>query len=359
MQLASTRLPSGDEWKAKYIQHTVNLAYLMTECLVTQMSTNQTSNLDFSLMSNQNFIILVDSISLSIHAVNFQATASLQCAGRRPETMYQRCICTALGNILLDIFSLGQSNVLEFNGGDESSSTPAAKRQARELSRTRTDPISSAAERLLLSLDTPLSICRLICDLLDSISVPPNTAITSLDDALDELNQIRFNPEKYLVDCACPTKALEETRLFSAGNAEVELFGRERELDVLMNAKQNISTHALGLGNASSRNNGGFMSEALFLSGNSGSGKSSLLHRLVNQCTQEKWYVETSIVLTLHLNLHVTHISYLFPSSFAYYLLVKCPGLSFPASLTNRWHHTRYSLKLSTIFSESGESQHA
>ena len=83
-------------------------------------------------------------------------------------------VSVSLGKILLELFSKGQYLSIQFsslestdNGEDDDTTMPSvAKRMA---SVAISDSISEMAKNLLLDLGTPLSICRLVCDLLDGV----------------------------------------------------------------------------------------------------------------------------------------------------------------------------------------------
>ncbi|KAL7532255.1 hypothetical protein ACHAXR_009447, partial [Thalassiosira sp. AJA248-18] len=154
------------------------------------------------------------------------------------------------------------------------------------------DSISATAKSFLLGLGTPLSICRLVCDLLDATNESPsNSTLISLDQVLWDLTNMKNNPQTFLFDRTCPQKALDDTCLFNSKDGH--LFGREKEMEALMAVKNRISRHVNSPAQSSSDSiqEGTFRGEATFLAGYAGSGKSCLLHSLVRACHEEQWFV--------------------------------------------------------------------
>ncbi|KAL7532173.1 hypothetical protein ACHAXR_005679, partial [Thalassiosira sp. AJA248-18] len=152
--------------------------------------------------------------------------------------------------------------------------------------------ISATEKSLLLDLGTPLSICRLVCDLLDAVNEPPsNSAQITVDQALWDLTNMKNNPQTFLFDRTCPKKALDDTCLFNPKDGH--LFGREKEMEALMGVKRDFSRHFNSLAQSSSDSIQGssFRGEATFLAGYAGSGKSCLLRSLVHKCHEEQWFV--------------------------------------------------------------------
>ncbi|NCF55214.1 MAG: AAA family ATPase, partial [Planctomycetia bacterium] len=243
-------------------------------------------------------------------------------------------VCVALGNILLDIFtksagSMGNAGTIEADDGgtldasqsahehENHSTQPPGKRQAKSTAPGGSSSAATsekAAENLLM-LGMPLSICRLVGDLLDAevkepaqafsaLSLedalgadgtrPKKCAIRSIHEALQDLEQMRTFPEKFLFDRACPQDAMDDTCLFTA-STDVQLIGRERESLVLMTSMNKISAHVRDAeqssNNSVSSQDEKFLCEALFLCGYAGSGKSSLLYSLLHTCTKDQWFV--------------------------------------------------------------------
>jgi len=209
---------------------------------------------------------------------------------------------------------------------------------------------------LLLDVGMPSSVRRFVCDLLDAIDEPcPSSALLSLDEALWDLTQMRNDPDLFLFDGTCPRRALERTGLFShhgigggagagqgakggiATAAEDDdsscadggtLFGREKELDLLVRCQRKVASHVqrthrtesndptattnfgAGGGGGGDGSSGGltfsgndidFHCEMAFISGYAGSGKSSLVRSLVRKCARERWFIlsckfETQVV---------------------------------------------------------------
>ncbi|KAL7531483.1 hypothetical protein ACHAXR_004068, partial [Thalassiosira sp. AJA248-18] len=152
--------------------------------------------------------------------------------------------------------------------------------------------ISATAKSLLLDSGMPLSICRLVCDLLDATNESPsNSTLISLDQALWDLTNMKNNPQTFLFDRTCPKKALDDTCLFNP--KDEHLFGREKEMEALMAVKNSISRHVNSPAQSSTDSIEGsnFRGEATFLAGYAGSGKSCLLRSLVRACSEEQWFV--------------------------------------------------------------------
>ena len=195
----------------------------------------------------------------------------------------ERAVCASLGNILLVLFSGGQASPCS----DESALLPsAAKRMktahaaAAAAAAGSSSKLTSAAKAkaLLSNLNMPNSICRLVCDLLDSqtegTSLTFTTAITTLQEAIYDMNQMKLHPKSFLFDRTSAESALQDTALFSNSEGQTTLFGREGEIDVLLKAKRRIERHTRTQSEVASArsevDSSGFQSEAIFLSGYAG-----------------------------------------------------------------------------------------
>lgn len=170
---------------------------------------------------------------------------------------------------------------------------PAGKRQVRLSTPIANSSKSTMATNILREVGMPVSICQLISDLIDAKVEPcPNSAQTSIDEVLWDLTQMKENPNSFLFDRTCPQQALDETLLF--GNADDHMFGREKEIKALMDAKDKVSAHVHTRTdniNPMSIQDGNFLCESAFLGGYAGSGKSSLLNSLITACTNDNWFV--------------------------------------------------------------------
>mmetsp|Transcript_12564 Transcript_12564/g.27248 ORF Transcript_12564/g.27248 Transcript_12564/m.27248 type:complete len:1558 (+) Transcript_12564:111-4784(+) len=302
-----------------YLKGAVNLSWLLTKHLMQLIAASEITLLDISI---EKVIIFVDPpltmqspSSLPIKAVQFQPSvrsflSMAQHAQSASSLHSPRAACAALGGILLEIFSKGRSSSPETSSGtnntldttqyNQQAIMPPAQR--RKLAVPMAGSISAMANSILLEVGMPISICRLVCDLLDAINEPcPGSALTSMEEVLWGLTQMKDDPEHFLFDCLCPQKALDDTCLFHGIDRDY-LFGREKELAILMNAKKNISSHVqrvyaedpLNIGERSNAPFGQeirYLCEAAFLSGYAGSGKSSLLQPLICACNQEGWFV--------------------------------------------------------------------
>ena len=227
----------------------------------------------------------------------------------------QRRICVQLGKVLLELFSGGQQAILaklsdgngsssanfsqDSNATQQSSSECAMLHQPvrkRQLTlQADTGPQSSVGKNILLDMGVPLSVCQLICDLINaeengSSSDDTSEPLTSVKGALWDLTLMKAKPQLYLFDRTCPRQALEDTCLF--GNASEHLFGREKEYNTLINAKNLVAAHVHTKTDESPEPWDMFLSESVFLGGYAGSGKSALMHSVTKVCNDEKkWFV--------------------------------------------------------------------
>ena len=213
----------------------------------------------------------------------------------------------ALGIILLELFSRGcysQSGMLSpasdtfnvpTNSGDHSIGMPPARK--RKLSVPTVGTMSVMAKRILLNAGVPVSIRRLVCDLMDAGSErSPETTFSSLEEVYWDLSQMINDPEHYVIDRICPRKAFEDTGLHQSVHS---LFGRDEELSTLMEAKKRIAKHTQGSGNQTNCTKGNlsydeeidFSCETVFLRGYAGSGKSVIMNSLKRSCIADGWLV--------------------------------------------------------------------
>lgn len=238
--------------------------------------------------------------------------------------LLERDVCYALGEILFQVFSQGDP-LVEVDLGpvgdepDESSfadllleridlgavdrdveskmpAPPAFKKKSSAV--TSSPSNSSKAKAYLQEQGVPQSVCRLLHDLLEAKRGNPyvsNTALLSLEEALFDLRQMKLYPDRFLHECACPRKALELTSLL--GQAEGELHGREEEMKILLSKAARVyyhappPSHAPGGQQQDAASMNGFLCEAVFLSGHSGSGKSRLVKEIASYCSANGWYV--------------------------------------------------------------------
>ncbi|KAL7526826.1 hypothetical protein ACHAXR_001671, partial [Thalassiosira sp. AJA248-18] len=88
---------------------------------------------------------------------------------------------------------------------------------------------------------------------------------------------------RYLDYHSCPSKALDHTALF--GQADEVLYGRDKELGILAKMSTRVHLHV------PSPERKDFLCEAAFISGHSGSGKSSIIKRMVSYWSTNNWPV--------------------------------------------------------------------
>eukprot|EP00581_Thalassiosira_minuscula_P014649 CAMPEP_0183717158 /NCGR_PEP_ID=MMETSP0737-20130205/10846_1 /TAXON_ID=385413 /ORGANISM="Thalassiosira miniscula, Strain CCMP1093" /LENGTH=1487 /DNA_ID=CAMNT_0025946545 /DNA_START=29 /DNA_END=4489 /DNA_ORIENTATION=+ len=302
-----------------YVRSAVKLAWLLTKHLIKRVADSDISLPDITAT---NLVIFSDapsawelSRSLEIQDVQFRPTAFPSMPLPQVQSAsYSRAVCAALGNIFLELFSRGRSSSIgsatrDVETGASScnpSNTmpePQARRQRMSVELDGTFP--SMVNALLLQEGMPISICQLVCDLLNAITVPSlDTALTSLEDLAEDLSLMNSHPQRFLFDRTSPEKALEDSCLYRS--MDRHLFGRETELGILMDAKKNFAKHIQKV-NLDKPTNGenkrdslsfgqdiDFYCEAVILSGYEGSGKTSLLQPLIRACNEEKWF-------TLHL----------------------------------------------------------
>lgn len=302
--------PPASSSDGGFITQAVNLSWLLANHLLQQVASGSIGLADIAvervlLFVEQRAVATAGSCGgtvLAIHGVQFQGINGTQ----QQPPIPSRAACAALGNILLELFSRGQSSLLrvgtngdldfgvvqDSSNGHQHHQPPPMQR--RRLSVTSSGSIADVAEGLLLGRGMPLSIRRLVCDLLDAINEPcPQHAITSLEETLVDLTQMRDHPGLFLFDRTCPQKALDDTGLFA--NVEHHLVGRELEIRALERAKAKVQHHVFSHSKASAPGQGlegrDFLCETVFLSGYAGSGKSVLLQSVIKACDRDGWFI--------------------------------------------------------------------
>jgi len=211
--------------KNDYLESAISLACMLTKRLIQIVAS---TNISPEEIATEKVIVFVqqnafDASKLSIKAVHFhfetQGALPLlhsSCPLVSSSPLQSRIFCTLLGNLLLEIFSMGRNEIssgtthnsnCNNHYGYYANNPPAQKRRA-------VDPTNVSANSLS-SLGMPLSICQLVCDLLVAIDEPcPDLALTSLEQALWDLTQMKNYPQSFLFDRTCPLKALIDTCLF-------------------------------------------------------------------------------------------------------------------------------------------------
>jgi len=241
----------------------------------------------------------------------------------RPLT--QREVCFALGRILLEIFSQGDSFLMHlidippvdgdniddedlFSGfifegldidNESKTSHQASKKSMPPTTNARSGTKFAQAKVFLVEQGLPLSICRIVSDLLqaeESNRFVSKTALLSLEDTQFDLLQMRTHPARFYRDNTSPQMALDHTSLFGRSNGK--LHGREEETNILIERAARVFLHTLPPSGISA--DGGpqeiqqvddFLCEVVFLSGYSGSGKTSVLNQLTSFFDANDWFV--------------------------------------------------------------------
>jgi len=304
------------------VENAVNLAYMLTKCIGQMDALSAGVNLE-DYITTENIIILIKRPSSTAQCITnapiiteakfqfepigvlspLQHVPSQDDISATPSSSGP--VCAALGKVLLEIFSMGRSSSLEnFNGAANTNDLesiqnsqgrlPARKRQAT-MSPSGGLLISSAtARKLLLELGMPLSICQLVCDLLDAGNESSSHQVsrTLVSDVYWDLTQMKTRTESFLFDRTCPLKAMADTCLFE--RTDTQLFGRDEEMKALMMTRKNVSEFVQNQeedNDSAPAQGSNFLCETVFLHGLAGSGKSSILHSLTNFCNAEDWFV--------------------------------------------------------------------
>jgi len=155
--------------------------------------------------------------------------------------------------------------------------------------------------------DLPPSICRLVSDLLEAGErdqfCSNSAAMTSLEEAHTDLTDMKAYPRRFLHHRTCPKKALEDTYLFQNITGDVNLYGRAKELNILVSAAECVANHVSSPEPAADdqvnvENPGTMMQtddqllcEAVFISGHGGSGKTSTAKSLLLSYDTTGWYL--------------------------------------------------------------------
>ena len=266
---------------------------------------------------------------LSIQLVRFELDA-LPNATPPPS----RTVCGALGRILLLLFSKGrskQSNPSRESACSQDSSisnennafdaymdvdtdidcgniSPGVIRnwdamRMSPLEDVMADATSSgsiSARRLLLDSGMPLSVRRLVCDLL-AADDPSNgdilvnsVPIKTPEEAIADLTSMKSHPQGHFYDQTCPQTAMDETSFFHDTEGMHLLYGAET-CDSLMKAKDKIASHVRFVGDdqedTSSSQDPSFLCQTVLVSGNGAGGASLLSRSLLQSCDQEGWFV--------------------------------------------------------------------
>ena len=179
--------------------------------------------------------------------------------------------------------SMGLDN--EQDDGFDDVKPPTLKRASLSSTDQTASPTKSMRVfEYLQARKLPFSICRLVSDLLDAEegnSYIPDTALLVLKEVEHDLTLMESYQERFLYDSICPRQALDKTCLSS--HIEGKLYGRENELGALMDMIERISLVDPLLETTES------VCEAAFLGGHSGSGKSSIIKKIVSHWNWRCW----------------------------------------------------------------------
>jgi len=237
----------------------------------------------------------------------------------------QRDVCFALGKILFELFSQGDpfplidtDDIPQLRDIHHISlsqthdpPSPATKRRSLSNSIILVPPSKSKSSRPdhnpstasthkfmnakvhLQQQGLPFLVCQLVSELLEAEEgnlYTSDKALLSLEEATYDLMQMAADSRRFLYDQPSPLKALESTALFN--QTEGELYGRDKEVGLLLDAAARISVRTSSprpgsinqsghLGEGGVQTNG-WVCECIFLSGHSGSGKTSLMKQLIS-----------------------------------------------------------------------------
>jgi hypothetical protein len=247
-----------------------------------------------------------------------------------PPPLKHREVCFALGKIFFVIFARGDSLLflndsgLSFddNSGDDDDGSLLSdfllegldldneSRMSHQMNKRPslgTSLITDKAAKFMRSKfylkeqGMPRCICQLVSDLLkaeEGIGFVSKTALLSLDELQFDLMQMRTHPQIYLRDNTYPITALRPTSLFS--ETDGELYGREREMDMLMDKAASVYLHAPPPSETCTKREprqiqqaDNYLCEVILLSGYSGSGKTSMLKQLMPLFNTNDWFVLT------------------------------------------------------------------
>lgn len=319
----------ADECSDAYLNSWSDPVDMLYDCFPSHEEEKKVGGIDHSswrvrlediVPENVQVVILDDIVS----EVTIPSTKSAPSESPQPSS---RDVCFALGTILFEIFSQGDPLLLSDLGSDErinsnhedqdflsdrllediglydtDAAPHASKRSSSFFNCTAANgspPSSVKAKFYLRERWLPMSVCQLVSDLLENKrgnEYFSDSALRSVEEASFDLMRMKNQPQRFLHDENCPTKALEKTALF--GQAGVEMYGREDEMNAIMDIVGRIEMHVQAPCVTST--NGGtvgavrvddFLCEALFLSGHSGSGKSTMIKKLVSACNARKWCV--------------------------------------------------------------------
>jgi len=280
------------------------------------------------------------------------ATNSKRNVGFYTHKLPEQKLCFALGKLLFGLFSEDSALFLtepqteesinalnvgftnsDVGDGDFDLASPKLKKTTMTMgdigaflsSSTRARPLTKSmkAKNSLQAQNLPIFICYIVSDLLDAEEGNPyvaDTALLSLKETQQHLLQMVLYRERFLHDHLCPEKALDMTALFN--QAEEELYGRETELNILMDATSRVSPDAPSQQH--------FLCEAAFISGSSGSGKSLLIKRLISD-----WNDRDLSVLFCKFDRQASPLSILMQSLDAYFgkFITLARDLSMPETL--------------------------
>lgn len=293
--------------KEEYAEYAVSVALKLADrlCRLTQAQSN-TVRLQDVMPENIRVVLASSPMAMTFTASDVTIESSKYNAPRTPPDLSSSEACFAFGKILFELFSWGDPphpDHLVSSTSDENQDPLFSDLLLESLDLDVGDAAPPAPKRPSPSAapsgppPTYLSTsCQLlVSDLLEAEEgneFASDTALLSMDDARSELARMRAHPRRFLHDQACPERALEDTSLFDPNGGE--LYGRKDEMLSLMDAAGRVAMHVsaprCGIGDGFGGTSG-FLCEAVFLSGQGGSGKSSVLKRLVSFCDAVDWSI--------------------------------------------------------------------
>ena len=186
-----------------------------------------------------------------------------------------------LGKLLYSIFSIGKSPPSNLFIEGEAKTTRRAS-DVSETSRHSKSPRPTEPtlfSRLIETKSFPISICRLLSDLIDiGPSGTADSPFTSLEEVIQDLEQMISQPQKFLHDPHHPQAAPIFGQVYH---------GRKEEIDALLKVAVKMMEHEPRENEAPYNCFSGV--ESIFVSGIAGSGKSALVQTVEGHLSSLGW----------------------------------------------------------------------